>query len=407
MRLIYAGLTTLAAPLLRRMLVRRAGRGKEVLARLPEREGVDATARPAGRLLWLHAASVGETVSILPLLPLLSEAATVLVTTGTVTSAALLAQRLPAGGRVLHRFVPLDVPEWVSRFLEHWRPEAGGIVESEVWPNMLAACERRGIPVMMVNARMSARSFSRWRWVPGAKRVFGGFAAVQARSEEDGARLRALGTPASGLVGNLKLAAAPLPVDEVELARLRGIVGGRPVWLAASIHPGEDAGMLAVHARLLQSFPDVLTILAPRHPERGAAMASGAPRRSLGQDPAGPIWVADTLGELGLLYRLAGAAFVGKSLGAAGGQNPLEPARLGCAVAVGPEVENFAEAVAALEAAGALARVADIDALAAWVAAMWRDPARRAAMGSAGVAATQGAEAMPAQVAEMLLGLAR
>ncbi len=416
----YGVAATLAVPVLRWWLARRVRTGKEIAARLPERWGIEATARPAGRVLWLHAASVGESVSMLPVLVALAAARPdvgVLMTTGTVTSAALLARRLPElglEGRVVHRFVPLDVPRWVERFLDHWRPDAAAFVESEIWPNLLAGCARRGVPVALVNGRMSARSFASWRRLGGvARSVFGGFAWVQAQSAGDEARLRALGAPASGMVGNLKFAAEPLPVDEMELARLRALLAGRPVWLAASTHPGEDPYVIAVHGRLVAEFPGVLTIIVPRHPERGAAIAAACggtvTRRGAGQDPpAGAgVWVAATLGELGLFYRLAGFAFVGRSLGAAGGQNPLEPARLGCAVAVGPEVANFSEIVTVLQEAGALAQVADAAGLADWVGVMLRDPGRRAAMGAAGRAAASDQAALPGRVAGMLADLVR
>ena len=414
---LYAAASTLAAPALRLMLARRAGRGKEIAARLAERRGADATKRPEGRLLWLHAASVGESVSVLPLLAALAaHDLSVLMTTGTVTSANLLARRLPElglDGRVRHRFVPLDVAGWAARFLDHWRPDAAAFVESEIWPNLLRGCAARGIPLALVNARLSPSSHAGWRRVPGmARTLFGGFDRIQAQSPGDAARLVQLGAPAAALVGNLKYAADPLAADAGELARLRGVVGDRPVWLAASTHPGEDAVVRDTHHRLAGAFPGLLTIVVPRHPERGAGIAAGndmpTARRALGQDPPGVagMWIGDTLGELGLYYRLAGIACMGKSLGGEqGGQNPLEPARLGCAIAAGPAMQNFADITAELEAAGALARVADAAALSAWLAAMLRDPAARAAMGAAGIAAGSGAAGLPEQVAAMLAGM--
>jgi 3-deoxy-D-manno-octulosonic-acid transferase len=397
------------------MLRRRVGRGKEIAARLPEREGIDPVPRPPGCLIWLHAASVGESQSILPVLSeLRSQApdASILLTTGTVSSAALLADQLPRLGlhRVLHRFVPLDVPAWVARFLDHWRPDAAGFVESELWPNLIEGCLARGIPMMLVNARMSARSLRGWQRAPGfARQVVGAFDRVQAQSEADAAHLRLLGARHVIAPGNLKLAAPPLRADPAELARLRGLIGDRPAWLAASTHPGEEDVAAWVHRALADAHPGLLTIVAPRHPERGAALAValGAPRRAAGQDPKAGIWVADTLGELGLLYRLAPLAFVGRSLAGQGGQNPLEPARLGCAIAVGPHTANFAEAVRALEAAGALTRVADAGELARWVDGMLRDPERRRAAGAAACAAAQGAADLPERTATALLTLAR
>lgn len=419
MRGVVAGLwhngATLAAPGLRAMLRRRVGRGKEIQSRLPEREGIDPTPRPTGRLIWLHAASVGESQSILPVLSALRIQApdtSILLTTGTVTSAALMAERLPALGleSVLHRFVPLDVPGWVARFLDHWRPDAAGFVESELWPNLIGGCEARGIPMMLVNARMSARSLRGWQRAPGfARQMLGAFARVQAQSEIDAAHLRLLGARDVDAPGNLKLAAPPLPVDPVELARLRALTGARPIWLASSTHPGEEDVAGRVHRDLAAAHPGLLTIVVPRHPERGAAVAAAldAPRRAAGQDPGPGVWVADTLGELGLLYRLAPLAFVGRSLVGQGGQNPLEPARLGCAIAVGPHTANFAESVRALEAAGALTRVAGAAELAGWVDAMLRDPGRRRAAGAAACAAAKGAAGLPERTAAALLSLVR
>jgi 3-deoxy-D-manno-octulosonic-acid transferase len=415
---LWAAAATAAAPALRLLLRRRLRRGKEIAGRIAERRGIDATPRPAGTLLWLHAASVGETVSILPVLTVLATQApalTVLLTTGTVTSARLLARRLDAGleERVLHRFVPLDVPAWVARFLDHWRPDAAGFVESELWPNLLFACRRRGIPAMLVNARMSARSLAGWQRVPGLSRaVLGCFTHVQARSPTDATRLEALGASAVSAPGDLKFAAPVLPADPAELERLRTVLAGRPVWLAASTHPGEEAAIFATHRFLAPAYPGLLTILVPRHPERGPAIAATVGdvplhRRSLGATPPEQgVWLADTLGELGLWYRLAGIAFVGRSLVLpGGGQNPLEAARLGCAVAVGPHVENFLDAAQVLEAAGALTGVADASALTAWVAAMLADPARREAAGAAGIAAAARWADLPERTAQALLAL--
>jgi 3-deoxy-D-manno-octulosonic-acid transferase len=410
---------TVAAPGLRLALRLRQTRGKEVKGRLAERRGIDRTPRPAGRLIWLHAASVGETLSILPVLPVLAGQApdtTLLLTTGTVTSAELFARRLPelgAGPRVLHRFAPLDVPAWVRRFLDHWRPDAAAFVESELWPNILAACRMRGIPVMLINGRLSDRSFARWRRAPGlARQVLGGFAQVQARSETDAARLREFGCCAVTVPGDLKLAAAPLPVDEAELQRLRTLLAGRPVWLAASTHPGEEALVFAVHRALVADHPGLLTIVAPRHPERGGAIASAAgdipvARRALGEaPPTEGVWLFDTLGELGLLYRLAGLAFVGRSLiPPGGGQNPLEPARLGCAVAVGPHTGNFADHVAMIRAAGGLTVVADPAALSHWVGALLRDPERRRTMADCAASAVRRHADQPGRTAAALLAL--
>jgi len=405
---------TLLAPALRLNLLRRAANGREIAARLPERRGIDPTPRPAGPLLWMHAASVGETTSILPVLEAIGHRAKVLLTTGTVTSQALLDQRIPEqglSGDVLHRFAPLDVPSWVGRFLSHWRPDAACFVESELWPNQLAACQALGIPLMLVNARMSDRSFGYWQYVPGlARHVLGGFARVQARGDQDADRLRALGATHVESPGDLKFAAPPLPVDPAELDRLGKALAGRPVWLAASTHPGEETLIADAHRALAQAYPGLLTIIAPRHPDRGAALAAelGAPRRAAGQGPpvGEGMWIVDTMGELGLWYRLSPIAFVGRSLIApGGGQNPLEPARLGCAIAVGPHTGNFTDHVALLRDAGGLAEVADAPALARFVSAMLDNPDQRCRVADHAAATARRHADLPARTAEALLSL--
>lgn len=405
----YATAAGLAAPALRRMLRRRVARGKEVADRLPERWGEDATLRPSGKLIWLHGASVGEAVSLLPVLPLLTPVAHVLLTTGTVTSAQIVVQRLPGLGlhdRVTHRFVPLDVPAWVARFLDHWRPDAAGFAESEIWPNTLSALSTRGIRALLLNARLSAGSAAGWARVPGfARRNFGVFERVLAQSSEDASRLAVLGARDVAVVGNLKFAAPPLPVADGAAAALRLAIGTRPVWLAASTHPGEDIMVAAVHAQLATAFPGLTTIIIPRHPDRGVSVAAeiGAVR---GDAPAdGGLWVVDTIGELGLFYRVVKIVFVGGSLVPHGGQNPLEAARLGCAVAVGPHCGNFVEPVRVLERAGALVRVADPEALGDWVATMLRDPSSCETIGRAGIVAASADPELPKITADALLAL--
>jgi 3-deoxy-D-manno-octulosonic-acid transferase len=413
---LWAGATTIASPGLRLLLRYRAARGKEIAARLPERRGIDATPRPPGRLAWLHAASVGEATSILPVLAALAERApdlAILLTTGTVTSAGLLTQRLPGmglNGLVSHRFAPLDVPAWVGRFLDHWRPDVACFVESELWPNILTACRARAIPTMLINARMSARSHAAWSRVPwAANLVLGGFARIHARGEEDAAHFRALGADRVEVMGDLKLAAAVLPADPVELREMQQLLAGRPVFLAASTHPGEETLIRIAHDRLRPEHPGLLTIIAPRHPERGAELAEvlHAPRRAAGQPPPGEgIWIADTLGELGLWYRLSQAAFIGRSLiPPGGGQNPLEPARLGLAIATGPHTGNFTDHVWLLRDAGALEVTADVPALTRFAGAMLGDPEARRLMGERAKAAVRSPATLPDDTARALLDL--
>jgi 3-deoxy-D-manno-octulosonic-acid transferase len=411
--------TTLAAPLLPFWLRHRLRRGKELAARLPERRGLHA-ARPPGPLIWLHAASIGETLSLLPVLEALAARAprlAILLTTGTVTSAALLERRLPPAlrPRVIHRFAPLDVPAWVARFLDAWRPDAAGLVESELWPNLIRAARARRLPLVLINGRLSARSAARWRLAPALGReLMAAFTLVMAQSAGDAARFAGLGARAVRAPGNLKEAAPPLPADPAALAALRAAIGPRPVVLGAATHPGEEAMLVAAHRRLAADIPGLLTILAPRHPERVAGLeaeAAGLPlaRRSAGALP-GPqtaVYIADTLGELGLLYRLAHVALVGGSLVPHGGQNPLEPARLGCPILLGPHTANFADIAARLLAAGGarLVQPPEPGALAGAIRAVLSSPDHGRNLAEAAAAAIAPAATLPDQVAEALLHL--
>jgi 3-deoxy-D-manno-octulosonic-acid transferase len=358
---VYRILSDLARPAFAAALRRRAMAGKEDRTRLGERRGESTLPRPAGALVWIHGASVGETNSLLPLVQrLTADRIRVLLTSGTVTSARLMARRLPPGA--IHQFVPLDCPTYVRRFLDHWQPDLAIFAESELWPNLIASSDDRGIPLVLVNARMSPRSFARWsRFAPVARAVLSRFDLCLAQTEADAGRLGALGAPRVAVTGNLKYDVPPPPADPLKLAALEGLVGGRPIWMAASTHPGEERILLATHERLVRRYPHLLTIIAPRHPDRGAmiegmARASGlrTARRSLGLQPdrSTDVYIVDTMGELGLFYRLVPLAFMGGTLVPHGGQNPIEPAKLGAAVLHGPHVHNFLEVFAALDGAG-------------------------------------------------------
>ncbi len=392
-----------SAPWLRRMVARRAASGKEDPARLGERFGIASLPRPQGRLIWFHAASVGETMSVLPVIQAMAGRAEVLLTTGTLTSAKLAAGRLPGFAR--HQFAPLDHPGWVARFLSYWQPDAVVFVESELWPAMLDACDSAGIPRLLINARISAKSARNWRRAGGlAGRVLRLFRYIHAQSGGDAENLRGLGMQDILEWGNLKFFAPELPVDEAELAAFRAALPGRS-WLAASTHPGEEALMLQAHETLLQNFPALVTIIVPRHPERGAEVAAlaAAPRRSLGQAPEpGKIYIADTLGELGLFFRAAPFAFIGNSLAGFGGHNVIEPAMLARPVITGPHNENFLEAAGRLRDAGALIEVADAGALANAVRAWLDNPAAAVAAGEAAKAMFSGAGDLPERLAALI-----
>jgi 3-deoxy-D-manno-octulosonic-acid transferase len=374
----------LLTPAVLLLLLYRKRRGKEHPLRWKERLGFDRSVPPDGKLLWIHAASVGESLSVLPLLDRLRQDHPdwqILVTTGTVSSADLLAKRLPTG--VLHRFVPVDIPGAVDRFFNHWAPDAVIFVEQEIWPGLVLELRARRIPSALVNARLSPASGRRWKqfsWL--AQILFACFRPILAQSEADATRFRALGLADVQMPGNLKYAAAPLPVNEAMLADLRARIGSRPVFVAASLHPGEEGQIADVHRRLIERYPDLLTILVPKHPQRGPEWAQALdnlPLRSR-QDPLPPggLYIADTIGELGLWYRLASAVFVGGSLIPFGGQNPLEPTRFGVPTFVGPHTGNFEDMVADLTERRLLASVADVAGLSAAVAAALNNPRKAA-----------------------------
>ncbi|GBR69495.1 glycosyltransferase N-terminal domain-containing protein [Gluconobacter kanchanaburiensis] len=345
---------TALAPALTTMLRVRLHRGRELPGRHRERMGIETGQRPEGQLLWLHAASVGETLCALPLAEALLNARpelSILFTTATVTGSEIVGRHPLFGHRIIHRFIPHDVPRWLNRFLDRWRPQGAIFVESELWPGIIAACARRDIPVMLVNGRLSDRSARRWRRLSGpAHNMMKRLTWVAARGPEDAKHFRALGAGPVYEDGDLKQDAPPLPFDEAEYLRLRTLIGNRPVFVAASTHPGEEEIVLRAAQAARKTRPDLLTILVPRHPARGEELAVqfALPRRSQGSDPTPEtaVWLADTLGELGLFYRLAEQCFVGNSLiGKGGGHNPFEPLRLGIPTATGPRMENWREAM--------------------------------------------------------------
>lgn len=371
-------------PLMPLALSRRASRGKEDRQRLGERYGRASRERPAGRLAWVHAASVGETNAVMPLVDRIVAAGTsVVFTSVTVTAASIAASRLPAGA--IHQFSPIDVAPWIGRFLGHWRPDFALFVESEIWPTTIMKLAGAGIPQILVNARMSERSFRGWnRFGSVARSLFSRVELCLARTEEDGERYQTLGAPHVMVTGNLKFDVPPLSADPADVANFQRLIGNRPVWVAACTHPGEEEIVATAHQLLRQRHPGLVTIIAPRHPSRGgeiratlAARGLAVAQRSAGE-PIGPlldIYLADTLGELGLFYRVAPVAFLGGSLVEHGGQNPIEPVRLDAAIVHGPHVHNFDTVYAALDGAGAAAEVADAESLAGAVRSLLEDAA--------------------------------
>lgn len=351
MYFLYRALTNISAPVLSHILSRRLKSGKELAARYGEKKSIITRPRPDGTLVWLHAASVGEVQSALILIDrilTLYPRFHVLVTTGTVTSAALMEQKLP--DRAFHQFYPLDHPAWVRRFLDHWRPDMALWMESELWPNMLHEIQARNIPAFLVNARMSDGSFKSWRYAGSLTRdMLGSFRTVLCQTNQDKVYYDRLGAEDSIVTDNLKYSAAALPCDMSDLKTLQGSIGTRPVWLYASTHSGEEEIASRIHTRLKTDFPDILTIIVPRHPERRDEINTGDLRSAYrGIDKTLPradddIYVADTLGELGLFYRLCPIAVIGRSFSddGGGGHNPIEAAQLECVVLCGPHVHNL------------------------------------------------------------------
>ena len=378
-----------------RFLRWRLSRGKENAARLPERFGEASRPRPPGPLIWLHGASVGEMLAVIPLIERLrAKNFAVLMTSGTVTSAALAERRLPAGA--VHQFVPLDAPQFVARFLDHWRPDLALFVESDLWPNLILACAERDIPMILVNGRLSERSFKRWRFLPQViAALLARFDLCLAQSTGDAQRYGQLGAPRISNIGNLKLDVPAPPADAPTLSKLTGIVLTRSVIAAASTHPGEEDEIIAAHRQLRAKHPTLLTIIAPRHPERGSAIAEAAKSAGLSvalrshgdlSKPEVDVFIADTLGELGLIYRLAPIVFMGGSLASRGGQNPIEAIRLGAAIVHGPHVWNFAEIYQSLDAAHGAQLVADQGALTDCLGLWLVNPGARKAVADAAAA---------------------
>lgn len=383
---LYSAAMAAFEPLAPSLLRARARRGKEDPGRISERLGRAGLSRPEGALIWLHGVSVGETTSLLPLVAALRARRpdlTILVTCGTTTAAALLAQRLPEG--VIHQFAPVDGPGAVRRFLDHWRPNAAVFVESELWPNLILAAKARGVRLALLSARMTAASANGWsQWPASARALLSAFDLIMPQDAATDERLNRLGgTTGPGL--NLKLVGEPLPADMAELDRLRTALAGRKVVLAASTHPGEDA---SIANAVRKAAPGGVLILAPRHPERGAEIAAmlGGALRSRGE-AMGPVYVADTLGELGLFFRLADIVVMGGSfVPGIGGHNPLEPARIGRPILTGRYMFNAADTYAEMFAEAAAIEAANGTALARHIRGLLDNPVIARRMGEAALA---------------------
>ncbi len=381
--LVYAGLTAALAPLITLLDARRYRAAGLPGARIAERGGWATTARPDTTLVWFHAVSVGEAMSVGGLIRAMGcrmHEAAFLVTTTSIASAELIAQRMPP--RTRHQFAPLDVPGAVRRFLSHWRPNLAVFVESEFWPRQILAARAAGIPLVLINARFSDRSLARWKRCPGlARTLLDAFSVILAKDSRTVDGLVTLGGDPNRIVhsGDLKAAADPLPVDGKTRAEFETALAGRPLWVAASTHPGEEVVVAEAHRAARAVDGRLLLVVVPRHPVRGPEIARELRARGweLASRSAGEpveattqIYLADTLGETGLWYSLSSVVFLGGSLVHAGGHNPFEPASLGAAVLHGPHVANFADTYREMDSTGAARCVTDATELARVVPAL-------------------------------------
>jgi 3-deoxy-D-manno-octulosonic-acid transferase len=383
---VYQKLSVAMVPLAPALIKRRLKQGKEDPERVGERRGMSRDSRPQGALVWIHGASVGEVLAAAALIERLRALnIRVLLTSGTVTSAAIVAKRFPAD--IIHQYVPYDSPRYVARFLDHWRPSLALFIESDLWPNLILASAARRLPMVLINGRMSHRSFPRWRKLAGTiSALLGRFDICMAQSPIDAERFAALGSRNVITTGNLKLDVPAPPADSAKLERLTSLLRGRPVLVAASTHPGEENILLEAHRKLARFFPSLLCIIVPRHPGRGETIArmiadSGLQvgLRSREELPTATtdIYVADTIGELGLFYRLAPIVFMGGSLVEHGGQNPIEAVKLGAAIVHGPHVFNFTDVYEALDKAGGARRADTLQVLVKQIGQLLADPMAR------------------------------
>jgi 3-deoxy-D-manno-octulosonic-acid transferase len=350
---LYTKITGKSDKLLNKLLEVRLQKGKEDTVRIHEKRGQASQPRPNGSLIWLHAASVGESQSALILIDRLSSElpnAHFLVTSGTLTSAELMNTRLP--DNAIHQFYPLDHPGWTTAFLNHWKPDLIFWMESELWPNMLTQIKARNIPAVLVNARLSQKSFTMWNiFKSTAKKLLSNFSLILTQTQSDEQRFKKLGAQNIHTTDNLKYSAAPLPVIAEDFKQLKTSINSRPIWVYASTHKGEELLACKIHDALKQKISDILTIIVPRHPERHDDISKTCKLMKLNTvfrtinkqliDTNTDIYVADTLGELGLFYQLSDIAMIGRSFSddGGGGHNPIEAAQLDCCVLTGPNIQ--------------------------------------------------------------------
>lgn len=412
----YRAATTLLSPVTPLIVRYREGQGKEIADRKNERFGLSKRARPDGPLVWIHAASVGETNAILPLIKAMRTSRPdlkFLLTTVTVTSAEIAARGI--GEHAIHQFIPLDTPHFAQRFLKHWLPELAIFTESEIWPNLIIETEQAAIPLVLVNGRMSDRSYRRWRKrIHIAAPLFGRFNIILAQNNRLARFFSQLGGKNVVAVGNLKNDAPPPPVNASALEDLTSNLGDRPFYVCASTHEGEEEVILTAHQKIARRIPNVCTIIAPRHPERGVAVSEickafglSFKLRSLGEPPTADtdVYIADTIGELGTLFKAAPIAYIGGSLIKHGGQNPIEAVKHDAAIVVGPSQENFLDTYQALQSYQALKVVTSADSMAEQICDLFGNPVELQKLQQQGHKAVNASGGAIAQTLEAIMPL--
>lgn len=384
----YKKATQLAKPLLKRIIYARLRRGKEDHERLQERFGEASLPRPEGIIIWIHVASVGEAQSMLALINTILQSQKnlhILVTSGTVTSAHILQSRLPE--RTCHQYIPVDHPEWVRRFLDHWKPNCILWAESELWPNMMMQIKKRNIPTALINGRLSPKSFSHWKKIrTQAERLLETFDVILTQTETDTSYFKTLGARSVITTGNIKYSAQPLPFSPHDLTALQEKTANRPCWIYASTHDGEEDIACTIHKNLKKQQPGLLTIIAPRHPARQHEIEQTCQRHAVSYSirnteknlpqEQDDIYIVNTIGELGLFYRLAPIACIGRSFSndGGGGHNPLEAALLGCVVCSGPHTQNLSEIYNDMEKENAIIRHQTPDSMESWLHTLLKNP---------------------------------
>jgi 3-deoxy-D-manno-octulosonic-acid transferase len=350
LRSSYYGLSWLGAPFISAYLGWRAFKGREDKNRIRERVGFPTQPRPEKSLLWVHAVSVGESVAALTIIEAILKKYPeiyVLLTTTTVSSAKIIEKRLPKN--VIHQFCPVDTPQAVKRFLNHWQPELAIWIESEFWPNLMHETQTRGIPTILLNGRMSRKSFSNWQKLKGLiSPLLGHLSLCAVQSEEQASFFQALGAKTISVMGNVKVMMTPLGMDRDKYHSLKKNIGERPVWLAASTHAGEEEIVFKVHKSLQKEYPHLLTMIVPRHIERAPALQSLAAKEGLSSAlrtttttfEGVQVYIGDTLGEMGLFYALSPVVLMGATFVPKGGHNPIEAAQMGAFVIHGPHTFN-------------------------------------------------------------------